>query len=107
MYGSAGESYVCTFDGSLCLFYRVILASGLLPALHSLDIREGLTKAILPGMIFDDRFALSGERKRANGVVCRYWASQSVLVGDSRAIGVAGRCWASQSALVGETRVAG
>ena len=31
---------------------RVILASGLLPALHSLDIREGL---ILSGMIFGDR----------------------------------------------------
>ncbi|KAL6197985.1 hypothetical protein ACLB2K_027777 [Fragaria x ananassa] len=34
---------------------RVILASGLLPALHSLDIHEGLTRNILPGMIFGDR----------------------------------------------------
>ncbi|KAL6191517.1 hypothetical protein ACLB2K_037907 [Fragaria x ananassa] len=34
---------------------RVILASGLLPALHSLDIREGLTRTILSGMTFGDR----------------------------------------------------
>ncbi|KAL6134766.1 hypothetical protein ACLB2K_066994 [Fragaria x ananassa] len=38
-----------------CFAARVILASGLLPALHSLDTREGLTMAILPGMIFGDR----------------------------------------------------
>ncbi|KAL6199189.1 hypothetical protein ACLB2K_028975 [Fragaria x ananassa] len=34
---------------------RVILASGLLPALYSLDIREGLTRAILSGTTFGDR----------------------------------------------------
>ncbi|KAL6123921.1 hypothetical protein ACLB2K_076437 [Fragaria x ananassa] len=38
-----------------CFTARVGLASGLLPALHSLDIREGLARAISPGMIFGDR----------------------------------------------------
>ncbi|KAL6223464.1 hypothetical protein ACLB2K_006851 [Fragaria x ananassa] len=34
---------------------RVGLASGLLPDLYSLDIREGLAGAVSPGMIFGDR----------------------------------------------------
>ncbi|KAL6124894.1 hypothetical protein ACLB2K_077402 [Fragaria x ananassa] len=38
-----------------CFAARVDLASGLLPALHSLDIRERLVRAISPGMIFGDR----------------------------------------------------
>ncbi|KAL6223642.1 hypothetical protein ACLB2K_007025 [Fragaria x ananassa] len=48
------------YDLAGCFAARVILASGLLPALHSLDIREGLTRAILPGMIFGDRMPRIG-----------------------------------------------
>ncbi|KAL6198447.1 hypothetical protein ACLB2K_028236 [Fragaria x ananassa] len=141
----------------------MILASGLLPAFHSLDIHEGLTRAISPGMIFGGRvivpyswlsqvfwlctnkspspqseralgwgvilqmprigfiqvleawcrvpkspregrkFALVGEKKRANGVACRYGATQFALVGEKkRANGVACRYRATQFALVGE-----
>ncbi|KAL6126155.1 hypothetical protein ACLB2K_074206 [Fragaria x ananassa] len=73
--------------------------------LHSLDIREGLTRAISPGMIFGDRFALSGERKRANGVVCRYRATQFGLSGErKRTNGVACRYRATQFALSGERK---
>ncbi|KAL6189086.1 hypothetical protein ACLB2K_040476 [Fragaria x ananassa] len=86
-----------------CFAARVILASGLLPALHSLDILKGLTRAISPGMIFGDRFALSGEKNRANGVACRYWARQFVLSGEMNcANGVTCRYWARQFALSGE-----
>ncbi|KAL6200720.1 hypothetical protein ACLB2K_030501 [Fragaria x ananassa] len=54
-YSRLGQAfwYVLTILGVFCC-RRVGLAGGLLPDLHSLDTREGLAGAVLPGMISGD-----------------------------------------------------
>ncbi|KAL6185450.1 hypothetical protein ACLB2K_041583 [Fragaria x ananassa] len=47
--------------------HKVILASGLLLAIHSLNIREGLTRAILSGTTFGDWDEMVCVGSHANG----------------------------------------
>ncbi|KAL6223380.1 hypothetical protein ACLB2K_006767 [Fragaria x ananassa] len=49
---------------------RVGLAGGLLPDLHTLDTREGLTGAVLPGMISGDRVIMSYSRLGQTFLLC-------------------------------------
>ncbi|KAL6199023.1 hypothetical protein ACLB2K_028810 [Fragaria x ananassa] len=63
-----------------CFAARLGLASGLLPALHSLDIREGLLRAISPGMIFDDRVFMV--------VVSRIWGLKERLLVREEELGI-------------------
>ncbi|KAL6211116.1 hypothetical protein ACLB2K_016344 [Fragaria x ananassa] len=70
-----------------CFAARVGLTSGLLPALHSLDIHKGLTRGISPGMIFGDRFFKSfGVVEICSYIVCgatpRIWIRVGFLFQD-------------------------
>ncbi|KAL6180255.1 hypothetical protein ACLB2K_046920 [Fragaria x ananassa] len=68
-----------------CFAARVTLASGLLPALHSLDACEGLTRAISTGYLYlilglAKYFGYVGEKKR----LLLPWRVSRGLVGDCR-----------------------
>ncbi|KAL6185666.1 hypothetical protein ACLB2K_041796 [Fragaria x ananassa] len=82
-----------------CFAVRVTLASGLLPALHSLDACEGLTRAISTGLARRNVCRCLGESVRAWLGTVAMWRVSARLIGDCRYVALRAAALASQSAL--------